>query len=121
MSFFEKTADSKAVPYIELHILLLVYSLGGICSKFAGKEDFLSLRFVALYGLLLLDLAVYALVWQHILKKIPLTVAYCNKAVGIIWGMMWGVIVFGETLTLTNIIGAVVVLAGVVLMVSDDE
>ena len=44
----------KIKPFIELHILLLVYSLGGIFSKLAGQSDFLSLRFMLFYGVVFL-------------------------------------------------------------------
>ena len=70
---------------------------------------------------MLLILGVYAICWQQLIKKIPLNVAYANKAVTLIWGMVWGAAVFKEQITPSNIIGAVVVLAGVILMVSGEE
>ena len=66
-------------------------------------------------------MAVYALLWQQVLKSIPLNIAYANKAVTLVWGMIWGAVVFKEQITITNIIGAVVVLAGVLLMVTGGE
>ena len=82
---------------------------------------FLSFEWIMLYGLLLVIMAVYAVLWQQILKKLPLNVAYANKAVSVIWGMLWGVLLFKETITLNNIIGAVIVIAGVILMVTGGE
>ena len=33
---------------------------------------------------------------EQILKHLPLTVAYANKPVSLIWGMIWGTFIFGE-------------------------
>lgn len=111
----------KIKPYLILHLILLVYSLSGICSKTASSKQFLSFEFILFYGLVLFIMAVYALLWQQVLKSIPLNIAYANKAVTLVWGMVWGAVVFKEQITITNIIGAVVVLAGVLLMVTGGE
>lgn len=114
-------AKASVKSYILLHLLLFVMSLGGICSKLAGREPFLSLRFILLYGGLLTILFIYAIGWQQIIKRMPLTTAYLNKAVGLIWGTLWGILLFDETLTLRMVIGALVVLCGVILVVKADE
>ncbi|MGN0665648.1 MAG: EamA family transporter [Huintestinicola sp.] len=117
----ETEKKTPLTVYVLLHLLLMFYSLGGICSKTAAGYEFLSWGFIVFYGLLLLDMAVYAVLWQQILKRMPLTKAFSAKAVTVIWGMLWGVLFFHETLTVTNIIGGVLVLAGVYLAVSSDE
>lgn len=66
-------------------------------------------------------MAVYAVLWQQILKKVPLNLAYANKAVTLVWGMVWGAVIFKEHISVSNIIGAVIVLAGVLLMVTGGE
>lgn len=111
----------KQKSYIFLHILILILSFSGVLSKFAGQSQFLSPVFFLCYGGVLLILFLYAICWQQILKTIPLTVAYCNKSVSIVWGMILGAIFFGETISLQNIIGAFIVFVGVYLMVSADE
>ena len=111
----------KVKPFILLHVLLLVYSLGGICSKLAGQSEFLSMKFIVFYGLVLLDLFIYALVWQQLLKKLPLVTAYANKAVTVIWGMLWGMLIFGEKITLWNVAGALLIIIGIYLVVAADE
>ena len=116
MSKFE-----KAKPFIFLHVLLLVYSLGSICSKLAGQSEFLSIKFIVFYGLVVLDLFIYALVWQQLLKKLPLVTAYANKAITVIWGLLWGMIFFGEKITLWKIVGALIIIIGIYLVVSADE
>ncbi len=111
----------KFKHYIFLHMILIFYSLGGICSKTAAGKEFLSFDFCLLYGLVLFILAVYAVLWQQVLKSIPLNIAYANKAITLVWGMLWGAIVFRETISISNIIGAIIVLIGVLLMVTGGE
>ena len=45
----------------------------------------------------------------------PLSVAYANKAVTVVWGCIWGMLIFHEHLTAGRIVGAMLVLAGVAL------
>ncbi len=91
--------------------------MGAICSKMAGRHKFLSPKFIFFYGLLICILFVYAVIWQQVLKRLSLTVAYASKGVGIIYGMMWGVMIFNETITWNMIVGAVLVLIGVYIYI----
>ncbi len=103
-----------------LHLLLCVYSATGICSKMAGQYPFLSIKFCFFYGLAILLLGLYAIGWQQIIKRISLSVAFTNKAVAVIWGSVWGALLFHETITIGKIVGAAMVIAGVVLYAHSD-
>ncbi|MBO4901176.1 MAG: transporter [Lachnospiraceae bacterium] len=116
-----KQKKSSVIIWIILHILLAVYTLSGVCSKLAAQEAFLSFRFCAYYGGLLFLLGLYALGWQQIIKRLPLTVAYANKAVSVIWACIYGVLFFGEKITAGKIIGGAVTIAGVVLYALSDR
>ena len=98
-----------------LHMLLMVYSTSGILSKLAAGVDFLSIEFCLYYGGALFLLGVYAIGWQQILKRLPLTTAFSNKAVTIVWGIVWGALFFFEPITLPKAVGALLISAGVVL------
>ena len=74
---------SKQKNYILLHLLLLFLSFSGVFSKMAANYDVLSYGFILCYGGVLLVLFIYAILWQQILKRIPLTIAYCNVFLGI--------------------------------------
>lgn len=104
-----------------LHLVLAVYSVLGIASKFASKEPILSFKFMILYGVVILNLFFYAIVWQQLLKQIPLITAYANKAVTVVWGMIWGAVFFKEEITIQKGIGAAVIIVGVYLVVSNDN
>ena len=71
--------------------------------------------------LLRLPKSFLTLLWQQVLKRMPLTVAFANKAVVIIWGIVWGMLFFGETLRISMVVGSVIIIAGIYLVVSDDE
>ena len=98
-----------------LHILLLFYSLSDVMSKLAAGFDFLSLGFVVCYGGLLVILAGYAIGWQQVIKRMPLTTAYANRGITVVWGIFWGALFFSEATTPGKIAGAVMVVAGIVL------
>ena len=114
--------NSRALTLIALHVLLFVYSLSGLFSKNASMQPFLSFEFCALYAGMLIVLAIYAIGWQQILKRLPLTLAFANKAITIVWGIVLGALVFGESITWPMIVGAILVIAGVVLFsIADNE
>ena len=98
-----------------LHILLLFYSLSDVMSKLAAGFDFLSLGFVVCYGGLLVILAGYAIGWQQVIKRMPLTTAYANRGITVVWGIFWGALFFSEAITPGKIAGAVMVVAVIVL------
>lgn len=106
---------------LALNVLLMFFSLGGIFSKLASKQPFLSLKFILCYGALLLIMFVYAIGWQQIIKRLPLTMAYANRAITIVWGIIWGFLFFNEKLNLGKVIGTVIVIAGVLLCVTESD
>ena len=113
---------NKAKTFILLHLMLMVYSLSGVCSKMASKQKFLSFKFCLFYGCIILLLGFYAIAWQQIIKCLALTTAFANKAVTIVWGIIWGMIFFQEKVSVNQIIGAVIVIVGVVLYaIADGE
>lgn len=100
---------------ILLHLLIAIYSLSGVFSKIAGTMPFLSLGFCLSYGMVIAVLGIYAIGWQQIIKRIPLTTAFANKAFTVVWGLIFGVLLFGEEITAGKIAGIVLVVLGVVL------
>lgn len=106
---------------LALNVLLMFFSLGGIFSKLASKQSFLSLKFILCYGALLFIMFVYAIGWQQVIKRLPLTTAYANRAVTIVWGIIWGLLIFNEKLNAGKVIGALIVIAGVILYVTEPD
>ena len=106
--------------FLALHLLLLLFAGTTVLSKLAAGEEFLSLRFCLYFGGEFVLLGIYALGWQQILKRLPLTVAYTNKAVTLVWSMVFGVLLFHETVSVKQLLGCALAVAGVVLFVRAD-
>ena len=111
----------KYKAYVYLHIVLALYSVLGICSKFAAQEKFLSIKFILYYSIVIFNLFLYAICWQQIIKRLPLVTAYANKAVTVIWGLILGRFVFGEAITIQKVIGTIVIIIGIVFVIKGDE
>lgn len=121
----EKTAAAhvSSPDFLLLHGTLLLYAVVSVFGKLAGNSMAINdLQPTLLFiGLEFLALAVYAVLWQQTLRRMPLSFAYSNKAVCTLWSCLFGLLFFGETLTWGKAIGLAVVLAGVWLVVSDHE
>lgn len=103
--------------FILLQVALFIVSFGAVCSKMAGRQEFLSFNFFVFYGALILILFIYAILWQQVLKKISLVIAYACKGIGIIYGIIWGMAFFNEELTWKMVTGAILVLIGVYIFI----
>lgn len=60
-------------------------------------------------------MGVYALLWQQVIARMPLSTAYMFKGTSLIFVLLFSVLLFGETITLNNIIGAVIIINGIIL------
>ena len=87
----------QAKWFLLLHVILGIYAGSSVCSKLAAQQPFLSAAFIAL------------------------TTAYANKAVTVVWGILLGLAVFGEAVTPRQVIGAVIIICGIVLFVRADN
>ena len=98
-----------------LHFLFFLYSLFSVFSKMGGRAASFSLHFFLWYGAAFLMLGLYALGWQQVLKRMSLFAAYSGKAIVILWGILWGAVLFQETISIRKIIGAIVIMSGIFL------
>lgn len=103
-----------------LQAVFFIYSINSIVAKLASGEERFSFAFIMFYGLELVILGIYALLWQQIIKKFELSVAYANKAITLIWGMLWGALLFKEQITITKVAGILLVIAGIVILNSKE-
>lgn len=92
---------------------VIVYSFSGVFQKLASRYPMISIHFLLFYGCSIGVLFVYAILWQMILRKVPLTTAYSNRAVSMIWSMVWSVLMFKESISCNQILGAIVICYGV--------
>ncbi len=106
--------------YVLLAASLLIQSFSSVFIKFAGRQEFLSFRFILYYAVAILCLGVFAVMWQIILEKLPLSTAYMRKGVTYVLIMIWSVVLFREHITLWNIIGCMLIIAGVTVNCYDN-
>ena len=81
----------------------------------------MSFQFILYYGLEMMILGVYAIVWQQLIKKFEISVAYANKAMGLLWSIVWAILIFKDTVSIKNVIGVVIVIIGTMIVNSEDE
>lgn len=110
----------KLKDILLLQFVFLIYSMNSIVAKFASAEEF-GLKFILLYGLEVAILGIYAILWQQVIKKFELSVAYANKAVTLIWAMLWGSVLFKEQITVSKVAGILLVIIGIVILNSKDR
>ncbi len=111
----------RILVLVVLHVMLAIWSCTDVLSKYAAGADFFSVPFLALWFGVLVLMGVYALGWQQVIRRMPLSTAFANKAITIVWGLFWGVALFGEALTPGKVVGAVLVVAGIVLFVCSEK
>ena len=107
--------------FLILHVSVLLNSLSGVASKMAGRYPLMSMGFIFYYGLDLLLIFAFALVWQQVLAHMSLTFAITNRPVRVIYSLFWSVFLFHEKVTPVMVIGVFVILTGVIIGVSGDD
>ena len=106
---------------VMLEIAFFIYSLSSLCSKTAVYNSESIWHTLFFYGLSLCMLGIYAIIWQQVLKRMELTVAFSNKGITIVWGILFGFIFFHEKITLGMIVGSMLVIAGIIFMMKEKE
>lgn len=116
---------------LRLQPVVLLYAAVSMCSKWAARcldaprpdlpglalgASRVDLRVPAIVALMFFLLAGYAWLWQKIIARIPISVAYANKASYLLWTQLAALALFGETVSPGNWAGLAVVLAGVLLV-----
>ena len=104
-----------------LQLIIAFYTLSGVAAKFASGYGFLSGGFIAFYGVEILILGVYAILWQQIIKRFDLSVAYANRAMTLVWSLIWAVAFFHEGVQIQNVIGVLIVVAGAMIVNLDGK
>ena len=52
----------------------------------------------------------------HLRALLALSVAYANRAMALLWSLLWAVLLFGEQITVKKLIGVGLVLAGTLII-----
>ena len=106
---------------LQLQTVVIIYTISRVMAKRASGHKEEHLLFLLFFGLEFILLGIYALLWQQMIKKFELSVAYANRAMAILWSMIWAVLFFHDRITIRNIVGVAIVLVGIVLVNTDKE
>ena len=94
------------LKYIALIGTFFIYTSSGVFSKLASQREFLSPGYIVFLGCTVGVLGIYAVLWQQIIKRMDVSLAYMFKGTGVVFGLLLAHYVFGEAITTTNIVGA---------------
>ncbi|MCI8923185.1 MAG: transporter [Lachnospiraceae bacterium] len=111
--------EMKWKDILMLQAVFMIYSISSVVSKFASGKEVFSFEFILFYGLDVIVLGIYALLWQQVIKKFELSIAYANKAITLLWALVWGIVIFHEQITAGKVIGILLVMAGIFILNSD--
>lgn len=109
----------KIKDIVLLQGVIIIYTISGVMSKEASASGGDLTRFLVFFGLEFVLLGVYALLWQQMIKRFELSVAYANRSMAVVWSMVWAVVFFHDAITIQNIAGVVLVVAGIWIIDTD--
>lgn len=117
----ENIMRMKIKNIIQLQLVVIIYTISSVMSKIAAgyRQDIV--RFVIFFALEFLILGLYAILWQQLIKKFDLSVAYANRSMALLWSILWAFIFFRDTITVKNIIGVIFVVIGTFIINLDDS
>lgn len=104
-----------------LQAVVIVYTLSSVVAKIATGKELFSFSFFLFYGLEIVILGIYAILWQQMIKRFDLSVAYANRAMAIVWSAVWAIVLFEDVLAMKQIVGIAFVVLGTVIVNSDQK
>jgi drug/metabolite transporter (DMT)-like permease len=93
----------------------IIYACTGICTKMASRHEMFSWLYLFWMVGAVGVIGVYAILWQQIITRIPISTAYMFKGTGMIFGLLFAHLLFSEQITVYNIIGAAIIILGIAL------
>ncbi len=99
-----------------LLLAFVVYSCESVFVKLASNFQIFSIEYLLFFGLAIAVLGIYAVLWQIVLKQMPLSLAFNSKSITVVIILLFAYFLFGEEITIKNIIGSSLIISGIVLM-----
>ena len=111
----------KIIWYISLVLINMLYACVSIFTKLASQQELMSWNYMLCLIGAVGVMGLYAMLWQQILKRIELSLAYMFKGTGLIFVMLLAHVLFGEQITWNNVVGAIIIISGIVLFANSAE
>jgi drug/metabolite transporter (DMT)-like permease len=93
----------------------LIYACTSIFTKMASQQEMLSLPYLLWISGAVGVMGVYAMLWQQVIARMPLSTAYMFKGTSLVFVLLISILLFGEAITLNNVIGSAIIILGIVL------
>ena len=106
----------KALDIVALVGINMLYACVGICTKMAAMQPPMSWPYLLWFGGAVAIIGAYAILWQQVLKRIELSTAYMFKGTTLIFTMLIAALLFGEAITVPNILGSLIIITGIILL-----
>lgn len=103
------------ISYIVLILAIAIYSTVGVMTRCAAMYPFLSWQYISFVVGAVGILGIYAILWQQLIQRMDISLAYMFKGLGVVFALLICHYVFGEIITLNNMIGAFIIIGGITL------
>jgi drug/metabolite transporter (DMT)-like permease len=130
MTHFQLSKILERIP-VKIHLYLLIFSIiiqafAAICTKFAAESapstTFFGVNTVLLiYIIILGGMGLQVIFWQQSLKYYSLSFAYPFRSMVSFIVLFSAYFLFGESITLLNIVGLAIISLGIFYLVKDKE
>lgn len=118
-------AQKTGGVFLILQLMNMIYSLNSVLIKITSMSwencGFFDKHTLGLLLLALLVLAIYAVLWQMMLSRVELSIAYLSKGMVVFWGLLWSVVIFEERISIPNFLGTVMIFTGTVLVMRNEQ
>jgi drug/metabolite transporter (DMT)-like permease len=111
---------NKIKNIVILQCVVVIYTISSLMSKKASASEGDIIQFLFWFGMEFVVLGIYAILWQQVIKRFELSVAYANRSMAVVWSMVWAVIFFHDTITVKNIIGVCLVVIGTIIVNTEE-
>lgn len=105
---------------VVLQLIIVIYTISSVMAKMASVAETME-KLIFFLGMDLLLLGIYAICWQQMIKIFPLSVAYANRAMALLWSAVWAKIIFGESISVRQMVAIVIVIAGMMIINTEKE
>lgn len=105
----------SALKYTALVGINALYACVSVFTKYASEQIVLSARYILAFVGAVGVMGVYAVLWQQVLRRIDLSTAYMFKGTSLVFVIFLASCLFGEPVTWQNIVGACIIIVGIVL------
>ena len=117
--------NKNMVLMLVLHFVIFIYSVASVLCKvtaiFLNEYGLMNWRTILSCFMVFAFMGLYAILWQKVIKKMELSVAYMNKGITVVWSLVWSAFLFHENVGVNHIIGTILIVLGIVILAGEKD